>query len=60
MTPETALAKVPAITPISKPTVTSFDSGYEHSLEHMLEVRRIVDEADADRVSVQEWFKATA
>jgi hypothetical protein len=25
---------------------TSYDSGYEHSLEHWLDVRRLVDEAD--------------
>lgn len=25
---------------------TSYDSGYEHSLEHWIDVRRLVDEAD--------------
>ncbi|MFB3916513.1 MAG: hypothetical protein ACE14M_07280 [Terriglobales bacterium] len=29
-----------------RPAVTSYDSGYEHSLEHMLEVQRMVAEAD--------------
>jgi hypothetical protein len=31
---------------IVRPPVTSYDSGYEHSLEHWFEVRRLVDEAN--------------
>jgi hypothetical protein len=29
-----------------RPPVTSYDSGYEHSLEHWFEVRHLVDEAN--------------
>jgi hypothetical protein len=28
--------------------VTSYDTGYEHSLEHLAEVKAMVDEADGD------------
>ncbi len=30
------------------PHTTSYDSGYEHSLEHWTEVRRLVEEAGAE------------
>jgi hypothetical protein len=30
------------------PILTSFDTGYEHSLEHLVYVRRLVEEADAE------------
>jgi hypothetical protein len=26
--------------------LTTYDSGYEHSIEHMLDLRRAIDEAD--------------
>jgi len=58
MTPETAIAKLPVALAAPRPTVTSFDSGYEHSLEHLLEVRGLVEEADEEQTI--EWFKATA
>ena len=35
---------------IRSPHVTSYDSGYEHSLEHWTEVQRIVQEAAAEAV----------
>lgn len=60
MTPETAIAKVPLALAAPRPTVTSFDSGYEHSIEHLAEVRRLVEEADKDQLLLPEWFKATA
>jgi hypothetical protein len=28
--------------------VSSYDTGYEHSLEHLIDVQKIVDEADAE------------
>jgi len=31
-----------------RPLVTSYDSGYEHSLEHWLEVKRLVEAAAAE------------
>jgi hypothetical protein len=30
-----------------RPVIVSYDSGYEHSLEHWFETRRLVAEADA-------------
>jgi len=30
----------------ARPLVTSYDSGYEHSLEHCAEVQRLVEDAD--------------
>lgn len=60
MTPETAIAKVPVSMAALRPTVTSFDSGYEHSLEHLMEVRRLLEEADEEKVTAPEWFKASA
>ncbi|HEV2699226.1 MAG TPA: hypothetical protein VGU90_14615 [Terriglobales bacterium] len=35
----------------SKPLITSYDSGYEHSFEHYVDVRGLVDEAH------EEWLK---
>ena len=34
--------------PNRRPLITSYDSDYEHSLEHYVAVRRLVDEADID------------
>ena len=33
----------------SKPPVTSYDSGHEHSVEHWMEVQRMVEEEDKPR-----------
>jgi hypothetical protein len=60
MTPETAIAKVPLVLDAPRPAVTSFDSGYEHSLQHLAEVRSLVEEADQDEVPVTEWLMANA
>ena len=37
------------------PHVTSYDPGYEHSLEHLMELRRLVQEADEEPAAVQEF-----
>ena len=37
--------------------ITSFDTGYEHSLEHMIDVQRLVDEADPEP-RVTAWLHA--
>ncbi len=37
----------------AKPRVTSYDSGYEHSIEHWIEVRQLVEEC-AEEVTVVE------
>ena len=60
MTPQTTIAEVPVTMAAPRPTVTSFDSGYEHSLDHLIEVRRLVEEADNEEITVPEWFKASA
>jgi hypothetical protein len=31
-----------------QPVVTSYDSGYEHSFEHWLDVQKLVEAADAE------------
>ncbi len=31
-----------------RPALTSYDAGFEHSLEHLIEVRRMVEEADQE------------
>jgi hypothetical protein len=31
-----------------RPVLTSYDSGYEHSLEHWVELQRLVEEADRE------------
>jgi hypothetical protein len=36
----------------SRPRVTSYDTGYEHSLEHWLEVQKMVQAGDAEPSSV--------
>lgn len=38
---------------VSRPLITSYDSGYEHSFEHYAEVRELVEEAH------EEFMKAT-
>lgn len=35
-------------TPVTRPSVRSFDSGQEHSQEHLMEVRRMVEAAASD------------
>jgi len=37
----------------SSPTVRSYDSGFEHSVEHLMSVRLLVEEADAEPLSTQ-------
>ena len=40
---------IKSVTPSSdRPRVTSYDSAYEHSLEHWLEVKQLVEAADED------------
>lgn len=42
--------KSPTPTPsVGRPQVTSYDSGYEFSLEHWLEVRQLVEAATSER-----------
>jgi hypothetical protein len=43
-----AITSAPATGTTRHPHVTSYDSGYEHSLEHWTEVQRLVQEADEE------------
>ena len=38
----------------SKPQVISYDSGYEHSIEHLIELRQLVEESDEQITVVEE------
>ena len=40
----------------SRPRVTSYDTGYEHGLQHWLDVQKMVEAADADLLSAAESF----
>ena len=33
----------------SRPVLASYDTGYEHSVEHLIELRRMVEEAAKER-----------
>ena len=46
-------------TAVGKPQVTSYDSGYEHSFEHWIEVRRMVD-AEEENILVAKPRALTA
>jgi hypothetical protein len=39
-------------TTIARPQVTSYDSGHEHSIEHWIEVRLMVEEFEEETVSI--------
>jgi len=49
------LASKPPIATASggRPLVTSYDSGYEHSLEHWLAVQKLVETAEAEPESAR-------
>lgn len=38
----------------ARPKVTSYDSGYEHSIEHWMELRLLVAESEAEITVVEE------
>lgn len=38
----------------TRPQVTSYDSGYEHSYEHWIEVRQLVEDSDEQITVVEE------
>ncbi len=40
--------KAKSVTKADNRTVTTYDSTYEHSLEHWIELRRLVQEADEE------------
>ena len=42
-----------------RPVLRSFDSGYEHSLEHLMAVQKMVEEADEKEEPITPaWFYA--
>jgi len=53
--------KAAMVTPSSgRPRVTSYDSGYEHSLEHWLAVQQLVEGAEAEPESARPARSALA
>jgi hypothetical protein len=40
--------KCPSYSTTAKPNITSYDSGYEHSVEHWIEVRQMVEEEESE------------
>ena len=46
--------KYPRKTTSAKPRVTSYDSGYEHSIEHWIEVRRMVEDSEEEVTVIEE------
>ena len=47
----------PAGTRLSRAIVCSYDTGYEHSLEHYTAVRRMVEDAELGRVAVSGMYR---
>lgn len=47
---------------IDRPVITSYDSGYEHSLEHLIFVRHLVDQAieDVEEPAIEHEMPAIA
>jgi hypothetical protein len=45
----TVISPVLETKPASRPVLTSYDTGYEHSVEHLIELRRTVEEAAKER-----------
>ena len=43
-----------------RPMLTSYDSGYEHSIEHWIEVRQLVEELDGKTAVVDEVWELVA
>lgn len=41
---------------IARPSVTSYDSGYEHSLDRYVEVRLLVQNADQEAIDSPRLF----
>jgi hypothetical protein len=46
--------KSPQKSTTAKPRITSYDSGYEHSIEHLIELRLLVEESDEQIAVVEE------
>ncbi len=44
--------KCPSYSTTAKPKITSYDSGYEHSVEHWIEVRQMVEEESEEHITV--------
>jgi hypothetical protein len=55
------LASKPRIVapPSGRPRVTSYDSGYEHSLEHWLEVQQLVEAEAVPEAALKALAKAS-
>jgi hypothetical protein len=56
MTYEIGIKSRTEIAAAERPFVTSYDSGYEHSLEHWIDLQHRVEEADKEPSSVPTPF----
>jgi len=53
MTCDIALPPQEKTNTTSRPLVRSYDTGFEHSVEHLLTVRCMVEEADAEPIKAR-------
>jgi len=53
MTWEIALPPQEKTNTTSRPVLRSYDTGFEHSVEHFLSIRYMVEEADAEVLETQ-------
>jgi hypothetical protein len=60
MTYENAIKLRTEIAVAGRPFLTSYDSGYEHSLEHWIDLQHRIEEADKEPSSVPMEFAAAA
>ena len=49
---ENTMESQPGSSAVGRPLVTSYDLGYEYSLQHYIEVKCLVEEADRELSSV--------
>jgi hypothetical protein len=56
MTYEIPIKSPTQIAATGRPFLTSYDSGYEHSLEHWIDLQHRVEEADKDPLPVPTQF----
>ena len=56
MTYEIAIKSRVEIADAGRPFLTSYDSGYEHSLEHWIDLQHRIEEADKEPSSVPTRF----
>ncbi|HZQ25636.1 MAG TPA: hypothetical protein VFA89_22795 [Terriglobales bacterium] len=58
MASEAVLIPINEPTLPSRPVLTSYDTGFEHSVEHLLELRRLVEDAADEPGDLPAWMQA--